>query len=232
MTPLHEWLLAQADAHFAAAGLCVVEQTYHGKGADPRVKDALQRTFTPTALHIRAAADRYAVHPDPRDGMALRYEAKAGGGPDILAEALPLSDHMHHARRGVLCLYCCFHRGQHRGFWAHAVPAVRTLFIPNQATAERTDWYWRVLPPLFPRVRDVARVRGRVNGSRDPYVAIDGRVARELPTWQELFDRERARQLRDGQASTLWNVATEERRADDDEVRRRAAGEVRPPQHA
>lgn len=191
--PAHRALLEQVDDFLRSEGLCVSEKTYHDGHMEGRAADKLRLTFTPTALHIRASADRIAVHPG--DGMALYYDAKTGGGKDILVEALPLADHAHNAARGVLCLYCCVNRGTHRGFWAHAVPPLRTLFIPHQRESVLTEWYSHHLPLMFPAVTDVKFLHGAINGSRDPFVAIDEFVVATMPTWQQLFVQERARWL-------------------------------------
>jgi hypothetical protein len=190
--PRHAELIGRVDEYLQSAGFCTSEKTYHDGHMDKGAAEKLRLTFSPTALHIRASADRIAVH--PLDGMTLYYDAKTGGGKDILAEALPLADHMRHAERGVLCLYCCVNRGADKGFWAHAVPPVRTLFIPHQREAALTEWYDRHLPAMFPAVSDVVHL-GDVRGSRDPFVAIDEFVVATMPTWQELLVQERARWL-------------------------------------
>lgn len=189
--PRHLSLIQRVDSHFAAAGFCVSEKTYHDGHMDPRATERLRCTFSPTALHIRANADRIAVHPD--DGMAFYYDAKTGGGKDILIEALPLADHVYHSKRGVLCLYCCANAGLDRGFWAHDVPPIRTLFIPIQREEELTQWYTSHLPSMFSAVEDVKILVLPIAGSRDPFVAIDRSNIVSMPSWQNLFEQERKR---------------------------------------
>jgi hypothetical protein len=172
---------------------------------EQRAADKLRFTFSPTALCIRANADRIAAHPD--DGMAFYYEAKAGTGNDICIEALPLADHICHAQRGVLCLYCSFDKlNVDRGFWTHTVPPLRTLFIPIQRDPRLLDWYEEILPPLFPGV-DIVSL-GRTAGSNDPFVVIDASVVADLPSWQELFLHEHAEWTRNGNSAWPCDIET------------------------
>lgn len=204
--PRHFGLIKRTDECFVGEGFCVSEQTYHSGHMDPNAAGRLSITFSPTALHIRANADRIAAH--PLDGMAFYYEAKAGTGKDICIEALPLADHMGHARRGVLCLYCCLdRRGVDRGFWAHAVPPLRTLFIPSQRTAELLNWYEDILPPLFPGV-DVVSGFGGTRGSGDPFIAIDESVVAGLPSWRDLFLHEHTKWTHNG--NSAWEHTADE----------------------
>ncbi len=195
--PRHNKLMEQIDSFFSGRGFHVSEKTYHDGHIDRRAVDRLQLTFSPTALYIRASADRIAINPN--DGMALYYEAKTGSGPDILAEALPLATHMFHGKRGVLCLYCCLDRlNNHRGFWAHDVPAFRVLFIPPQRESSLYNWYLEVLPPLFPGI-PIAQYS--VRGSNDPFVIIDQSIVAALPSWQELFELEQIRWAKNGNSA-------------------------------
>lgn len=202
--PRHRKLVEDVTTHLKNHGFCVSMQTYHDGRVEPRAKERLSVTFSPTALHIRGAADNLAIHPD--DGMALRFEAKTarldGGGVGI--EAMPLSDHMTHAKRGVLCLYCCLNKfGREFGFWAHDLPAISTLYLPPQFDPKLTAWYQSVLPPLFPQMSVVPNFR--TTGSNDPYVVVEKAILDHLPDWRELIDQERKVWTTCDWTASLWN---------------------------
>lgn len=204
--PRHRKLIEDVTNHLNSHGFCVSTQTYHDGRIEQRAKQKLSLTFSPTALHIRGAADNLAIHPD--DGMALRFEAKTsaltGGGLGI--EALPLADHMLHGKRGVLCLYCCATKTSEFGFWAHDLPPVSNLYLPKQFEAKLTAWYESVLPPLFPQTPVVPNIR--TMGSNDPYVVIEKEVLRHLPNWRELIDHERKTWTACDWTASLWNKGT------------------------
>ena len=127
---------------------------------------------------IQRTVWRYIMRPSPGTGQRGA----------IMVEALPLATHMHHANRGVLCLYCCLDKSDiHRGFWAHAIPQLETLWIPPQRVVELGYWYNRILPPIFP---GVAFANAPTRGSNDPFVIIHESVVVTLPSWQHLFEQE------------------------------------------
>lgn len=201
--PRHRKLIDDVTNHLKGHGFCVSMQTYHDGRIEPRAKDRLSVTFSPTALHIRSAADNLAIH--PADGMALRFEGKTsrldGGGVGI--EALPLADHMSHANRGVLCLYCCVNKFEVEfGFWAHDLPSIQTLYLPPQFHPKLTNWYESVLTMAFP---EIPVVKARTMGSNDPYVVVEKHISDHLPNWRELIDQERKIWTSCEWTASLWN---------------------------
>ncbi len=211
--PRHRRIVEQVDAYFTERGFLVSEKTYHDGHMQPECVQKLTETFSPTTLHIRASADRIAIN--PKDGMSLFYEAKAGTGQRgaIMVEALPLATHMHHASRGVLCLYCCLDKLDiHRGFWAHDIPKLETLWIPPQRSIDLDHWYNRTLPPLFP---GIGFANAATRGSGDPFVIIHESVVITLPTWQELFEREWMRWTNNG--NSAWTNVDPDIWDDDDD---------------
>lgn len=185
--PRHKKLVAEVDRFLNDRQFVISEKTYHDGHMERRAVERLQVTFSPTALHIRANADRIAINPST--GLALYYEAKTGEGRDICIEALPLADHIHNAKRRVLCLYCCLDRfGNNKGFWCHAMPKIRCVFLPRQRMKIVMDWYSDHLPVMFPDC-DIVRLES-VRGSGDPFVVIDESIVATMPSWQHLLDEE------------------------------------------
>jgi hypothetical protein len=204
--PRHKRIVSEVHGFFTGHGFNVSEKTYHDGHLPKKIVEKLTETFSPTALHIRASADHIAINSN--NGMALFLECKSGTGQRgaIMVEALPLATHMYHARHGVMCLYCCLDKADiHRGFWAHNIPQLQTLWIPPQRSLELGYWYNRILPPMFP---GIAFANAPTRGSNDPFVIIDESVVIGLPSWQELFEVEQTRWINNG--NSAWEEQPEE----------------------
>jgi hypothetical protein len=188
--PRHKSLLDEVTGFLAAQEFYTYSKTYHESGHPPQIVEFLKRFYSPTALHIRAMADRIAINPNLP--LAFYYDAKtsgvrSSGRKDLCIEALPLADHVHHAARGVLCLYCVRDAdGTDRGFWCNELPEIRQIFVPGQRV-KIDDWYENVISAAFPDV-EVRRISTTAGGSNDPFAVIDYSTVLMMSSWKKLLE--------------------------------------------
>lgn len=188
----HNKFESETRAWLESRGFYTAQSPYHEHWPKPIV-DTLKTRFSATALYLRGRADRAAVHRTLP--IEFEFEVKmheSANKHDICLEALPFVHHMHNCKLQVRCMY--IHRdpfiGREIGFWVHDMPQIRALFIPNRFRDDTVvgRLYNDVLPLQFPGA-DVVRTDWG-NGSGDPFIVIDYRVAEQQPDWRLLVDRE------------------------------------------
>lgn len=184
----HRRLEREVIAYLGEQGFVVHSSTYHDIMPND-LQNILRLRFTPTALYLRARADRIAIH--RHVPVEFEIECKAHESTmwsDMTIEALPLLHHMSKSKLGVRCLYC-YHNpndDSHRGFWVDSIPAIRQINIPEaRTTSHLWEWFTVTLQEGF-KVRPRRTEHRR--GSGDPYLIIDKSVVATLPTWQSLVD--------------------------------------------
>ena len=161
----------------------VYEKTYHDGHIRDLEKQRIQRIFTPTALFIRAYADRWALM---SNDLIFFFECKTSNNEKGSFEALPLFDHMTHSKRGVLCLYCGLTRsGREFGFWTHNPPPFDCLMIPPQRELELFEWYNLMLSNCFPKLQRLW-IPGTA-GSNDPFILVSEIEIEKLTSWDFLI---------------------------------------------
>lgn len=172
----------------AGLGYRIFQTTYHETLPDD-VQAFLRNRHTPTALHLRQRADRMALHPqldidfefDVKTTTNSRYK-------NISLEMLPLAQHVMDARIfGVRCLYIHRDPFQDReiGFWAHDLPAIDWIGIPDRWTGETFRFYLNVSQHNFPNVP--IRPTSWNGGSGTPYVIINEGTVEQIPHWKTLI---------------------------------------------
>mgnify|MGYP001580142151 CR=1 FL=1 len=182
--PPHRVLEADITVYLVEAGYAVESATFHDTYA-PDVASLLKRRDSPTALYLRARADRVAVH--RQHPVEFEWEAKTHQSAtrrDLCLELLPLLLHRLHARCDVACLYCCRIAGRDVGCWADRIP-IDTVMLPA-TVGPRVTWFrgltWRFLP-------DACLVElPTVAGSGDPFVIVPEAIWMTWADWRVLID--------------------------------------------
>lgn len=197
--PPHRVLEADITAYLVEAGYAVESAPYHDT-YDPDVAALLKRRDSPTALYLRARADRVAVH--RTQPVEFEWEAKTHLSEtrhDLTIELFPLLLHRLHARVGVACLYCCRIRGQDVGCWADRLP-ILTVMRPT-GRPHRAAWERSLVEQFAPdaRVIDLATCVG----SGDPFVVVPLAVWRTWDDWRVLIDALIPAEVNDGRAEIL-----------------------------
>jgi hypothetical protein len=185
----HKKLETDTQEYLHGLGFVTHESTYHTVMA-AKLRQMVQNRFTPTALYVRARADRMAFHAAKM--IDFEYECKTHAHKykhDMLVEMLPLIHHISKSKLGVRCLYCYrnpFTRHE-IGFWTSQVPAARGIGIPRaNTTRDLWNWFEGMAGAWFPGVPIF--LHEHRNGSGDPYVIFDEMTIKNLPDWKSLID--------------------------------------------
>lgn len=164
------------------------QSTYHA-ALRPETAAELSRRYSPTALYIRGRADRIAIHRFLP--LEFEWEAKTTDKKwhrNLAIEAYPLIHHIMKARTGVRCLYAYWnpHTGAEAGFWTHQIPRIREIKLPNRWSEAQRTWFKRLFAQYLPGI--YVDDQCEANGSKDPFVIIDGTTVHALADWRQLID--------------------------------------------
>lgn len=186
--PNHQKLEREVKDYLTALGFLTHEATYHAT-MDKGLRTIISRRFTPTALYLRARADRMAIHPSKE--TEFEFECKTHDTKDrhdMLVEMLPIILHRRKSELGIRCLYCYrdIYNGYDKGFWIDEMPPIRFIGIPKANTTNHLwDWFAELAALHFPGVT-AAHTRHR-RGSGDPYIIVDESEIQKLSHWCDLI---------------------------------------------
>lgn len=171
-------------------GFITDEATYHTAYRTDSQR-LLMRRDDPTALYIRAKADRIALH--KFRPVTFEWDAKTHQRRDsrnMALEVMPIVTHLATVPIGVRCLYA-YHNpftGFDGGFWLDTMPSVSVVFLPSRWQGQRRAWYADLIRRYFPDV--TVRDLDRYGGSGDPFFLVNESDVIRLPHWQALIDAE------------------------------------------
>jgi len=188
--PNHRKLEDDVVDYLESKGYKTFSQPYHevlGSG----VVRILSNRYDPTALYLRARADRTAIHLSKC--IQFEFDAKTHENKkykDMTLELYPSVLHLRKARLGIKCLYC--YRDPYlnidKGFWFDEFPNVRSVTIPPaQRMNHLRDWFKKMVSYYFPDI-SIYEPGYKQNGSGDPYLIIDYHEILKMKHWKELID--------------------------------------------
>jgi hypothetical protein len=160
--------------------------TYHETMPQEMVKH-LQRIDTPSALYLRARADRLALHKTLP--ICYEYECKTRHprtkSCNWAIEALPLAHHILKASLGVQILYCYrdVECGIDAGFWCDALPRIDCLMLTDRSDLALDAYLKSVFSEKWLGYQPAINYSSASRGSGDPFILIHEAVVRTLPHW-------------------------------------------------
>jgi hypothetical protein len=183
----HKELEIDVREYLEAMDFITHSSAYHDV-MDQSLKELLTHRWSPTALYIRARADRIAVHKSLP--IEFEYDLKTKDRKqysDLLIEILPVVLHKIKSMIGIKCLFCCRVNGYDRGFWIEDMPNPIQFNLPPLKKNEAInpilkEWISEIWPDIW---IDEEFIPG---GSGDPYLKIENKEYRKLPHWRELVD--------------------------------------------
>jgi hypothetical protein len=179
--PHHQELEHDVITYGTTHGWQMGAGTYHSVMPERTIR-ALQCCWDPTALHVRARADRVAV----KDQFCLLWEGKTNSGSKdrALFEALPLAFYVWNELR-CLYIYRDVVRGYESAFWTTRLPEFFEILIPPRHP-ELHPHYRAMFARVWPSIQVTDFVP--VNGSGDPFIAVTrDRLAACAVDWREVF---------------------------------------------
>jgi hypothetical protein len=190
---LHDVFEDEVAQVFIAHGFRIAKAPYHATMPAETVT-RLSRCKCPTARHIRARADRVAIHQHRDQVVAWEVKTNPGVYPRLSIEVMPLIYHQRFPDAPTL--YICRHIKDQwdAAFWTTKLPKFDTIFLTEacgpyerQLIQEsfKASGYWKYEEP------DIQEYPGsRTHGSGDAFALISREsLCACIPNWRKEIEQ-------------------------------------------